>query len=997
MAVEYVDLACTSAALVRDDYPDTNYHGAEQYELDGSNSSNNGTYLLLTFEELPAAYQYRGILSVELNLTINRNIPLSSNTPSLFFGTLAAGFDANTVTWNTKPSNDTSFYNGTSATTGTGDEAITITAHIATSQLDGPEAGYTALKAPGLRVHCSNYLYGSSFLNVYTNAAASGKRPFLRVAVTDTNAGVSVDKKPVNGMTGKYADQYRFACNKPSTFSWDLSPIGLPYADVVQDAAVLYWRKRGTSSWNTVSITGSDPSYIFPANTLPAADIEWSVVPVCGDFIVITSQESVKYAYPRYFAELPMTGAALTDKLNPDQTVPWTSTNSVYHYKFTSGQEAQRDAYLKFAAFPQSLRLHAIEAASIRHRHIVNAEWRSRPTVSALAADFAPEVITWENVPEDMGSAGYLIIDNSQGQRGLVIDETYMPGTALLFPFPDTVVGTYTLDGVSGMDAKTVSFASRNMLTAPGLKISMPMGYFASEMYGGAITSNPAPVLLVMLFDETVTSKVEGKTPTAGWINPHEAQTFSWDHVPDGDYACAAIWETVSATLYWSSDNGSTWNSVAAPANSKSVTLPADTLPAGTIQWYVTATDDQGTTGTSPTYTITTEDSETTATPTAPIQTVEDGREPIVFRWTTANDHGTLPTGADLQISTDGTTWTDLGSVTGSATEYTAAADTLPPGTVYWRVRAYNADGTAGSWSAAVSFVSVNAPAAPTVSVEAVPFATIRWQADGQQAYRVTVDGTVYGPFFGSAKSFTLEDYLENGGHTASVEVQGSAGLWSKPGTATFQIQNVPGDPIQLSGVFYRDAQLRWETTSAVTDFLVYRDSVRIAHTRGSSFTDRTVLGGHSWQIINRLPGGYYTPSNTVQGELKSCGTAMALLAGGEWLELKKTDSDSYEQGITVSQQISLRHFEGAVYPVAEASHYIDQSSSYLVAWTYQEQTEAAAFEAMMGRPVILKARGNECTVGIMAGFAKRLPHFYKAYSFNVQRIHWEDFIDEDD
>ena len=994
MAVEYVDLACTSAALVRDDYPDTNYHGAAQYELDGANSSNYGTYLLLTFEELPAAYHYRAILSAALHLTINRSIPLTSNNPVLSFGTLDAGFDESTVTWNTMPRRDTEFYRGTSATTGSGDESIEIPAYITSSQADGPEAGYTALKAPGFRVHCSPVLYGSSFLNVYTDAAASGKRPFLRVALTEDSASVSVQKNNVNSLTGEYN---RFPTNEASVFSWELSPLSIAYADVVQDSATLYWRRLGAETWNTVSITGSEQNCTIPANTLPAADLEWSVVPVCGDFNVIASPDYVKRIYPRYFVELPMSAGAMTESINPDSVVPWSAqTNTVLHYR-GAASTTERNAFLEFEPFPRALGLRPIEAAAIRHQHVVLSGWRSSPRVSALAFGFDPAALTWNSAPAETAAIGQININNSENPSGRVIRDAYVPGTRILFPLPDDVTGGYTLDGAAAQTPAEISYASRNMLTAPALKISMPLGSFNGKTYSGGIAGDPAPVLLVMLFEGTVTSTVEGTTPTAGWINPHDAQTFTWEHVPDGDYACAEIWETVSATLYWSSDNGSTWHSVTAPANSKSVTLPAETLPAGTIQWYVTATDDQGTTGTSPTYTITTEDSETSATPTAPIQTVEDGREPIVFRWTTANDHGTLPTGADLQISADGTTWTDLGSVTGSAEEYTAAADTLPSGTVYWRVRAYNADGTAGSWSEAVSFVSVNAPAAPIVSVDAVPFAAIRWQADGQQAYRVTVDGTTYGPFFGSAKSFTLEDYLENGGHTTSVEIQGSAGLWSKPGTATFSVTNIPGTPIQLSGVFYRDAQLRWTSGSEVRDFLVYRDGVRIAHTSGSSFTDRTVLGGHSWQVINRLPGGYYTPSNTVQGELKSCGTAMALLAGGEWLELKKTDSDSYEQGITVSQQISLRHFEGAVYPVAEASPYIDQSGSYLVAWTYQEQTEAAAFEAMMGRPVILKARGGECTVGIMTGYSKRLPHFYKAYSFTLQRIEWEDFIDEDD
>lgn len=998
MAVEYVDLQCTGAALVRSDNPDTNYHGADRYQLDGANTVPYGTELLLTFESLPTAYHYRRIAGVSLNFTIDRNIPLTvSMTPAFTWDTLESGFDEATVTWNSMPDEKKHFYKTQSASHGTGDEQITIYAYLTSSSSDGPEAGYTALKAPAFKLSCSQHLYGSSYANVYTNNASSGKRPFLRVALSDSNASVSVDEKPVNGRSNSLA---RFACNKQSTFTWDIALVsGYAYADVIQDSATLYWRRKGTTGWNTVPISGSAQSYTFQENVLPAADIEWTAIPVCGNFNVIASTDYKITAYPRYFAELPMTAAALARNDRPDESFQWSadSINSVYHYTMSgTGSVLEGVAFFSFSTMPDALRRRAIEAATIQHYHLVNPGWVSNPRVYTLGSAFDPSRLTWNNAPTVVDYVGFMSANNKNGATGLGVRDAMMPHAPSLFP-SDNLGGNYYKNGALATTEKDISEVSRTLLTAPAVKIDMPAGSYSIKQYAGSIHGTPAPVLVVMLFDSTVNSTVVGQTPTAGWVNPHIAQTFSWKHIPDGDYSCAADWQSASATLFWSADNGSTWHSVAAPANSTSMTLPADTLPVGTIQWYVTATDDQGTTSTSPTYTIITEDSETTATPAAPIQTVEDGREPIVFRWTTANDHGTLPTGADLQISIDGTEWADLGSVTGSATEYTAAADTLPSGTVYWRVRAYNADSVVGEWSAAVSFVSINSPPAPIVSVAAVPFATISWQSDGQQAYRITVDGHVYGPFFGSGKTFTLEDFLVNGGHTVTVEIQGSTGLWSKPGTATFSVLNIPGVPIELSGVFYRDAQLRWTTDSEASDFLIYRDGVQIGHTSGNSFADRTVLGAHNWQVINRLPGGYYTASNSVQGELQSCGTAIALLAGGEWLELKKTDSESSEQNITVSQQISLRHFEGSIYPEAEVSPYIDQAGSYLVAWTYEEQDAAAAFEAMLGRPVILKSRGNECTVGIMAGYAKRLPHFYKSYSFSLQRIHWEDFIDEDD
>lgn len=988
----YVDLICTKAALIRSDYPDTNYHGAAKYRMCGPDISPNDSYLLLEFESLPSEYHYRSIYGASLNITCSKNAP-STKLPMFYWSTLESAFDQNTVTWNSRPLPVYNSYNGGRATSGTGDELISIPVNFSDIYgMSTAEAAYTVLNSPAFRLDYSgSSLTGSYYADVYTDAAASGKKPFLRITLSDDNASVTVSKNNVNGATNSRA---RFACNKQSVFSWSLKlTSGYTYADIVQDSARLHWRKKGNTSWNNRSYSGNSTSVTVPADVFPAADIEWAVTPVCGSFRMIAAgTDYYTTAYPRYFAELTMTGAAITQSHNPDTTVAWDSSgaNSIYHY-YQSGTNFQNDAYMMFSEMPSALGRRAIEAAAIRHDHSMTSGWSSYPELYALKTAFAPERITWKNAPtvsDKLGSVSFRNIANT-------IRDAFLPLDTSIFPVQSGISGSYYRNGSIASTTKDISLASRDILRAAALKISMPPGTWNNKTYSGFIFGNPAPVLVAMLLDETVTSTVEGQTLTAGYVNPHAAQTFEWDHVPAGDYACAGTWDSVSATFYWS--DGTSSHTVAVQANSKSVTLPANTLPVGTITWYVTATDDQGTTSTSPTYTITTEDSETTANPKAPIQTVEDARTAIVFRWETVNDHGTPPTGADLQISTDGTTWTDLGSVSGDVTEFTATADTLPSGTVYWRVRAYNTDGTVGSWSEAVNFVAINAPEAPIVTADAVPFATIRWQADGQQAFRITVDGTTYGPFFGSAKSYTLDDYLGNGGHTVSVEIQGSTGLWSKPGTVTFSVENVSGTPIQLAGVFYRDAELQWTSGSESDDFLIYRDGVRIAHTRGSSFTDRTVLGVHSWQVINRLPGGYYTPSNLVQGELKSCGTAIALLNGGEWLDLKKTDSESNAQGISVSQQISLRHFEGSIYPEAEIGPYIDQTGSYLVAWTYDEQEAAAAFEAMLGRPVILKARGNECTVGIMMGYSKNLQHFYKAYTFTLHRIHWEDFIDEDD
>lgn len=506
------------------------------------------------------------------------------------------------------------------------------------------------------------------------------------------------------------------------------------------------------------------------------------------------------------------------------------------------------------------------------------------------------------------------------------------------------------------------------------------------------------PVITVVYDDtQNATSKVVCSLPANGkWVNPTQAISFSWALMPD-PYESVDPFVQTSATFQWSSDNGSTWNSVAVSGSTQSVTIPANTFPGATIQWKVTATDDRGATTTSEVRTINTVDTLPVTTLIQPIDTLESNNKEILFRWQASNASGTAPTSYRLswrEAAVDPPAWTYEEFPAGT-TQWLAPAKTFPPGEIYWWVLARNRDGTPGPWSSTGRFQSIGAPAAPVVTVEAAPFATITWQAVGQQAWRVTVDGQRYGPYFGTDKSFTLPDYLEDGEHIATVEVQGSYGLWSAAGTAAFSVANAPGDGITLKATCYRDAALRWETESATADFLVYRDGIRIGHTTRTVWNDRTALGAHAWQVVNRLPDGNYTASNIVQGALMSCTPAVALLAGGEWLELKKSDEQAREDAWSRSRVAAVRHFAGEIYPTAEFSTFEDESVSLTVAWLPGEAEEARRFEAKIGQTVIYKNR-DRVLVGVMQGFSLRRPQFYRSYAVTLTRTEWRDYVDED-
>ena len=379
------------------------------------------------------------------------------------------------------------------------------------------------------------------------------------------------------------------------------------------------------------------------------------------------------------------------------------------------------------------------------------------------------------------------------------------------------------------------------------------------------------------------------------------------------------------------------------------------------------------------------------ATPVSPVNTVEDGSADITFEWALSNDSGIAPQKTDIQTSADGSTWTNLATVTGGGTTYTAGGFTA--GTVYWRVRAYNRDNVAGSWSTPASFIVVAAPAAPTVLCDGAPFATITWRVNGQQAYRVTLDGEVLGVFFGTEKSYTLSDYLADGEHTVSVEVQGGYGMWSTAGTVTFTVENTAGDAVTLDADFDIDAHLSWETTSAVEDFLIYCDGKQIGHTDGDSFVDRLRLGEHEYKVINRLADGNYTASNVLTGTLCTRHTAISALSGGEWVYLPLTDESDPEQGFSKSRAYDLRHYSGAEYPELEMSSFTDLSGSYKCAFVCPKQ--AQPLMALFGKTVIVKSKGGNVVVGPFAAFEKSQLDLYVAYSFSIPAMHYEDYVNE--
>lgn len=296
--------------------------------------------------------------------------------------------------------------------------------------------------------------------------------------------------------------------------------------------------------------------------------------------------------------------------------------------------------------------------------------------------------------------------------------------------------------------------------------------------------------------------------PAQGYINPDEDHTFQWSNDIAGG-ACLRKPAQLRANIYWQQIGSSTVHTDVV-TDEQQIVYPAGTFGSGSIRWRVEVLDEGGTTTSSPWYTLSTAEPLSTAVALSPKNTSIDAAQGVDFSWQHRINTGTAPTGADLQLSDDGSTWTDLAHVTGEATTYHAAPGEVLSGTHLWRVRTYNQDDAAGSWSEAATFAAIAPPPAPSVMATAEARTTVSWTAAEQQAYEIQLDSLDFGPFFGQATTWRATTYLADGSHTARVRVQNAYGLWSDWGAWTFTVSNGTGVPITLSAQSGESPTLSW-------------------------------------------------------------------------------------------------------------------------------------------------------------------------------------------
>ena len=772
----------------------------------------------------------------------------------------------------------------------------------------------------------------------------------------------------------------------PIGFVWHLSN------NFTQRSAVLYWKKSTDATWNAINITGSTTSVSVPAYTFPAGfTIQWYIS--ATDTIGVTTQTSTA-SFNTAAAAVTATGFPSGSNIDTREAIEfsWTITG-------TLGEYNQRSAKFYWKK----------STASAWNSIAVNSGTKSL-TVPANTFPTGSTVQWYLEATDASGTVTTSAQKTFNTVTTKITAETYPSGNSVDFGSPlvfswifksnngnygQTSASLFWRASTSDEWSEISATGSTQRLTVPAYTFpsnSTIQWYLEGTDVGGTVSTTST-----MSF-KTVSPQITPQNcPTSGYADPRDAITFSWFFSTG-----SSNYPQQSANFYWRISGTQNWTNVPASGSTQSVTIPANTFPLQSdIEWKLTGTDTGGTYSETEVFSFSTAASTAYAVCKEPVGRAEDGTKPITLRWIVQNEDGSAATRTIVKwkLPTESQSeWHQIVDTNDPITEYTLSEGFFNAGPVEWMVIAYNRDSVAGPDSRA-SFVCIAAPDPPSgLTATAVPLTEIHWQSSGQEAYEICIDGMVVESGFGSnVYSYKVKEPLPDGSHTITVRIQGSYSLWSNKAETQIFVENEPKDSITLTGSFDVDAALFWEFDGEdePETVAIYRDGVWIGTATGmTDFVDRYVLGEHEYRVEYWFEDGNYTRSGPTTGSMDCETVKIAELSGSPWLDLRLSDSDNRVQGFRRYRTNAMQHITAAVYPVLEQSSYEDLTGSFECA--FADRIGAAEFERLFGKVVILKSREGSLIIGGLTEMEKKVSAFYITYSFSIQQIHWEDFVNHD-
>ena len=222
-------------------------------------------------------------------------------------------------------------------------------------------------------------------------------------------------------------------------------------------------------------------------------------------------------------------------------------------------------------------------------------------------------------------------------------------------------------------------------------------------------------------------------------------------------------------------------------------------------------------------------------------------------------------------------TYTKYSTTTG--TSYTNTSYIENGNTYYYKVRALDANGTAGAWSSIVAVTYKQILPAPTVTGgnDSQGRPTLKWSAvTGAAKYEVyrarSKDGDYIKYSTVTGTSYTNTSYIENGNtyyyKVRALDASGTAGAWSSVVSVTYK-QTLPAPTVTGGNDAQGRPTLKWNAVSGAAKYEVYR-----ARSKDGDYIKYSTVTGTSYTNISYIENGntYYYKVRA----LKSDGTAGA-------------------------------------------------------------------------------------------------------------------------
>ena len=195
---------------------------------------------------------------------------------------------------------------------------------------------------------------------------------------------------------------------------------------------------------------------------------------------------------------------------------------------------------------------------------------------------------------------------------------------------------------------------------------------------------------------------------------------------------------------------------------------------------------------------------------------------------------------------------------TATGTSYTNTSYIENGSTYYYKVRALDANGTAGAWSSIVSVTYKQTLSAPTVTGgnDAQGRPTLTWKAvTGAAKYEVyrarSKDGDYIKYSTVTGTSYTNTSYIENGNtyyyKVRALKSDGTAGAWSSIVAVTYK-QTLSAPAVTGGNDSQGRPTLKWNAVTGAAKYEVYRarskdgDYIKYSTVTGTSYTNTSYI-----------------------------------------------------------------------------------------------------------------------------------------------------------